>query len=355
MKKNFPFMQYEPGIPCSVVATHYNPHDEECAAIISLKYFGDDLHPGITEAIEQKKFLFIDAGSTVYQGKDWRYWHKKGIIFVGTMHGPYDEHYLPEDIQDHECSATLISRALNMVGGEWQKTLDCLVESDRRSEKNFLSFSSHLRRAAVLTNSYKLEDQIKLLEIGMQPFEWILKLQSRFHHETSIACKHDALVQKIKHRGNTIRVASIRSDDPQMISVARTAKGVSAHVVICQNSRGHVCITGGGRPYVDISEVSAEIKMAEMKLKGMKYNPNDPRLREKGEMLGLEEWSFQKEAQRLFNGSFSAPNKPATRIPLRQIVEIVLQTLAMERKPTTQRLGNFPAMQEIKKNFSVKA
>lgn len=349
---NYQFLAYEPGIPCHTVATHYNVHPEEAASIVALKYHGDELHPGIVDAIENKQFLFVDAGATSYKGKSWRHWHKEGVVFIGTMGSPYDEHYLPEEIRENECSATLVARALDLGGGELKKMFDGLVKSDRGSENDFLSFSSHLRRATLL-HSYSIEDQTKLLEFAMMPFDWIFTLQNRFFHESLVECKEKAVVERINYKGVPIRVAFIQSDDPQVPTVAKTRSGVSANVVVCKNSNGHVFISISSYPIIDLSLVARSLKIEEMKIKRMRFDPYDPRLLEEGCMIGLDEWHFQKEAQRIFNGSLSSPNRPATKITPERMVSIILR--ALQEPPRTGNLSSVPGFKKLEQlNFKEK-
>ncbi len=346
MNQNFQFRSYTPGKECHTVGTHINFHDEEAASYAELSFYGDEIHPGITNAIEQKKFLFVPAGITIYEGLNWEQWEDKGVIFVGTMDSPYDEHYLPEEIRQFECSTTLVARALKLKGNGIEKMLNGLVKSDRKSEDDFLSFSSHIRRGQ-LYHGTSHEAQTYMLQRAIEPFQWLIASQDQFSHESANYCRKNAIVEKIRYKDFKIKVAFIQTDDPQMTTIAKTSQGVSANVVICQNSRGNVYISTSKRPFVNLAYVYRDIAITEMSIKNMKFNPRDPRLLEEGHMVGLDEWHFQKEANRIFNGSISSPEKTPTRIAPNVLMAIVLRSLQYSKKP--RALSTAPGFENLKK------
>jgi len=330
MNNQYEFPRYEPGIPCHTVGFHIGLHDEEAAGAAYMIHYGDHYHPGIAKAIQEGNFIFADAGALSYKGKDWQQCHAEGIVFIGTMGSPYDEHYLPKDVRGKECSATLIARALNIQNETHIKpVLNALLQSDRQSEGNLLSFSSHIMRGHKHYGTETIESLTAMATWCIQPFQWLIISQEKMINETKNELQTCCTYEEIQYLGKTIKIALIQSDNDQIVALAKTkAGGVAAHVVICKNSKGHYFISTSKFPFIDLTTVVAELIMEELDARDIKYDLRDKRILSGGPYPGIP-WHFQKEENlhRIFNGSLSAPDVEPSKIKMGRVFGTVYRVL----------------------------
>lgn len=335
MKSTYQLPTYKAGVPCKAVGFHIALHDEEGASAAYLFYYGEKHHPGIRAAITNGNFVFTDAGAITYNGKDWRQCHEEdGIVFIGTMGSPYDEHYLPEEIKGKECSTTLVAKALKIENElQIKSVLRALLQSDRQSEGNILSFSSHLMRGHKFYGTQNVEQLKAMATWCIQPFQWLIEYQNKMITETKEELEQCPPCDEIPYLGKKIKIALIQSDNDQIVQVAKTSIGLSANVVICKNSKGHHYISTSKFPFIDLSAVASELIMEELEIRNIKFNPMDERITAGGPYPGVP-WHFQKEenTHRIFNGSQSAPGVEPSKIPVGRVYGIVYRMLKNAQK-----------------------
>ncbi len=327
-KTNLVLPLYQPGVPCCGLATHFRSHEDEHGAFVLLKRYGNTVHPGIAEVIQNKKILLWDAGQKTPDGRSWKEWHEQdGIVCVGVGGSPYDEHSLPKSLRGNECAATLVAQALGITPESHPETklfLKLLLEHDRGGEKYQLSNSANIRRAHKCYSVHGEQYEREVIEYGMQALENLLLCQESF-----LGCEEEfsrnSRNRTIAYSGRRIRVTSIKTDNEDMSAYAKCR--AHAHVVICQNRKGQVFIDTADTVAIDLTEVAKTIRMAEMDRRKRRYRYQDPALLEEGTYPGASEWHFQKENGKLMNGSLSAPNTPPTAIPFGALVRMVTNTL----------------------------
>lgn len=91
------------------IATHYEPHPDECMAIWMAARFGRETFPGIQQVLATGRVLFCDAGREMPKHLPCS---RRNILEIGVGGREFDEH---RDGQDgKECAATLMASHLGL-------------------------------------------------------------------------------------------------------------------------------------------------------------------------------------------------------------------------------------------------
>lgn len=344
---NLNFPVYTSGVPCTTIGLHFRPHEDEIACLAFLKHHGEKVHPGIGKAIESKKFIFFDAGSVLPGNQKWQDLHQKGIVLIGVGGSPYDEHNLSDELKKTECAATLVARAIGIDKDiRYTRLINELLINDRNPQKSLLSTSSSIRAGHILF-SQNIDGMKEVITYTMASIEWQMMLQQTLFDETKKDFEKNARIVTVKYRNNDIKIVSIISSNEQIATYAKIAE--KPQMTICFNKdRGHVYISAA--KIINLGSISKRIRSEEMRILGIKFDSRDPKLFQDGIYPGLEQWHFQSEANCLMNGSLTAPNKKATRIPFEKIEGIILNYFKNATSPAT--LGSLSGMKDLKQKFA---
>lgn len=319
------FPSYQPGVKCTHIGTHFRPHEDECGAMAFLKHHGDKIHPGIQEAIINKKIIFFDAGPVLPFGQTWQVLHKKGIVLIGVGNSPYDEHNLPEEIKDKECAATLVARALGIDQDiRYKRIIDEMLINDRNPGRKILNNSSALRAGHILFGK-NVAGMKNVIECAIQPIEWQMMIQQKLFSDTRTDFEKNSRVLDVTYKNQQIKVVTIVSSDEQVATYAKIAE--RPNMIICLNKdNGHVYVSAS--TFINLGRVVRKIRIEELLSQGIEFDRNDVRLMEDGIFPGLETWHFQSEANCFMNGSLTAPRKKPTTLAFNKIVDIILKSLS---------------------------
>lgn len=158
------------------------------------------------------------------------------------------------------------------------------------------------------------------------------KKDTNFH----VACKADfnsdsTRFETLKGLIGTIRITSVLSSNQEIAKYCRSRQGGSSSVVIKSDPKEKSTqIFFEKKAGLDPRPILAEIRWAEMQLKGIKVKPSQEILEREGTVEGAEEWFF--DGHTIMNGSLTTKVTPS-KLSRRIIESIVLNGVRAQLKP----------------------
>lgn len=313
----------KPITPVTTFVTHKMPHIDEVVAYALLCTYGEKMFPGIKSA----KVEFWDAGNKTPDGRTWQQWLRDdGYLIVGCGGGCFDEHPTNNtDRKDEHCAATLVAEYLGVhKKDELQAILKYALSNDTKGSTNQFDLAS----LVTLGNMTWFDsDPQGAFTWATQPVLWHIQKQIKFFTETRKEFDTYAEVEPVIHNGREICIVSIESNDTQIGPYARSIYGASAEVVVQRNAKKQISITTKQAKMINLDAVMMKLRLAEMRMNRSKTHLGAADLVREGTAPGSECWYYDRQAMRIFNGSLSAPDVPPTKIPWKDVVEIIRQTL----------------------------
>lgn len=334
-----------------VIVSHARKHLEEMVAITSLQIGADE------------KFLDKYApDGKIYLGT--------GADIVGEDRA-FDEHPYPEKgikAKEGETALTLLLKALPrdlLKIPSYKNLVVYAVAVDKNPDKK----PDNL--APFLNDMYMFFQEEEVIEFALQALLWKFKedanshkldnfsIEYIWHHGKRISdsCVVEQWYQKVKevrirkkelwveavkeylkkaerretqvvYEGEEKKIffAYIISDNPLMKKVpySNEAKmaGKFAHVTIIQNSSGNTQIFSNIW-WLSCKYITAFIRQAELRQKGITVDIQDPMLYERGATAGTSEWFYPERGEMLLNGSLTHPDVPPSAISFLQKADII--------------------------------
>lgn len=327
------------------IATHVMPHFDEILGIWLLQNFGEEQFPGIRTA----KIIYWSAGRATPDGRSADDYEQNGVVAVGVGGGRFDEHPVVangEQTED-ECAATLVAKALGIEKDpELKRILEFAVKNDRKGVGNTFDLAYMVK---VLHQEFPQEPE-KVMGWTMQGIEAkyfdprrtgdftlqyiALLLREQFPDSPEIAAylwfkqgleaRYKQQVQFLGTKQEFERAAQVEylpsgfdrplklvtavSDDTQLLKFALDQDGGRAAILIQKKSTGHVQIHTNKRYRLTLDTVYQMICRDERQVSGGNTD---------------EKWYYHREAERLLNGSLTAPSVPPTVLSLEHINKII--------------------------------
>jgi len=297
-------------------------------------------------------------------------------LYLGIGGGDFDEHSREGGAfkKKDECCTTLMAKALGVDKcPELRKIIRFTQINDRKGSqhpRDIATVLNHLHR-----QNNDPEDQVENINWAMQGtmvklYDWqsgdytierIAKVAKKLIADKKITIEdidpavwlkkgedairlhqiyfEDAIIEfkeknalgqvraiKIKSNGTAMPIVAVKSDNYRMGAALRSAKGISAAVVIQKSLkekicspeyRGHLISISTNRQYgLQLEETAAIIRYEEQAKKEEMITDDWHYLRLEGNVTGAEEWYYDTDMQMLFNGSLTHPEVPSTRLSL---------------------------------------
>lgn len=343
------------------VITHPKPHYDENVCLKELLIHGDKKYPGISEAIQKKNVLFLRENEFTMTGEEYE---REGWLLIGVGDGPLNEHATARNAgrKKGKCAATLLAEDLEIDKfPEWKKILQYALVADlgaftqanseemlelkKTHPKLYLKLVSDLSilRSVDPDSTTKLiheknpDDPWVAIERDFIAIDAILAEQYEFH---VVAPKVASTARRETIRN--IAVVSVETDCHVIAKYLRTKDGGRADVIIQKSpTKGNVQIFTSNKPETGLSDVVILLRLVEQKISGTKDFIPFEELSREGTMRSVPEWNYCKfeQGEMLLNGSHTAPNTPATKIPLKDIFSAV--RIALSKKIATIELRRF--------------
>lgn len=315
--------------PISVLVFHKNAHrhvdDAACLWVAKTRPEAEVRFPGISTA----EIIFDGTGGESYEDKSGDELEEEGILMFGVGSGRFDEHPGPKTQGKQRCSFVLFCEEIGIVRDPaMAKIIEYVAESDRGNSGHPMAIGSV---AKVMEYAFPGEP-MKVLQWQADSFTAMYRKQAEF-----VAAQQEydrnATEEKVRRpSGKTLTVAAVESDSANMKDVA-FFNGVDVLVQMRpMNARdlpGHATVFTSRKARVDLSEAIAALRQEEQRVSGRPVTTDRQKLRAPGKMEGVPEWYYLvgDAGQTLLNGSFSAPDTPATKLSLQTIKGIVIVNL----------------------------
>lgn len=312
----------------SKVVTHHRPHPDEAAAIALLREYGGDQ----LNLSRDAQIVFIDAGYQNYQDKDPEELEAQGILQVGVGSGRFNEHATDTAARtENETCATLVATALGVANRpEVVYVLNWIRANDLKGRSSMMDLAHSMR-----TKYQDGQSDQKVLEWAIEEIVTHLRAQRRFH-TSAVPELRRAKIRVVKlPSGRKLRIATIRSDNDQLLSVARSAKhGRGISILIVERSSGNIQVLPTRQDLAALMpHVVGRIRLAEAKLAGLAIEPLDPRLFQEAAISGMPKWHFQVETGMCLNGSLTATGVEPTKLTLKEVAQSVENGILFSFRP----------------------
>lgn len=306
------------------VVFHICPHAEEYVALLALRLKGEPVFPGIADA----RVIYWPAGGTP-DGRPPEDWEKDGYLMVGVGHSRFDEHANGKGVsRDKECSATLVAKALGIDSlPEWRELLKFALHSDHNGSNPF-----GLDGLVKMRHAMNLENPEKVMAWALEILAEKYCEQIEFWFAAVPEFKKNSTSEEIVlDSGNTAKMVTVISDHRQIVACAFAREVGNADVVIKKSPRtGNVIVLTKKEKTrqrnsirLSVAYVAGALRWYENELQGRPKITDQARLIAEGTLSETPEWYYDARLEGVLNGSNSAPNVPATNLPLEQIREIV--------------------------------
>lgn len=307
------------------------PHLDPIAAYWVLLNYGQDKFPGIKEA----SLAVWKAGKTPEE-QTLKEWRETGVISFDIEGGTFDHH------GTEKCTTLLIAEKLGLdQNPEFQSLLRYVQEDDTAGlHNNFGDLAGLIKclykRGDCTENVIKFTLNV-LDALQCKEKCWLVDAKKEFETKAQIF--------KIKRGKNKIKLAVIKSDNIDVANYAKQNENIA--IVVQKNSLGHVFIFTNALHRLNIKNIVAAIRIKEMELTNKKIVINND-LKNPGKTRETQNWFYHDALNAMMNGSAALTETPPTKIPLEDIVGIIVFGLS-SNSYASEEFG--PKYQDYKKLF----
>ncbi len=308
------------------------PHLDPIAAYWLLLNYGEAEFKGIKQA----KLAVWKAGKTP-EPQTLKDWENSGIISFDIEGGTFDHH------NTGDCTTLIVAKKLNIENNpELQSLLRYIQEDDTAGLHN--NFGD---LAGVIKCLYKRGDQTEeIIKLTLNIIDALQNKEKGWLIDAKIDFENNAKIFKIKRHKNNIKLAALKSDNLDVANYAKQKENCA--VVIQKNSQNHVFIFTNAFFRLNIKNIVAAIRFKEAELCGKKIN-NIASLKKPGKILEVQNWFYHESLNAIMNGSAALAETPPTKIPIEDIVGLVVFGLSSESYDEKTEVG--PKYEEYKKIF----
>lgn len=315
--------------------THRCPHPDEAAAIALLREYGNSQFNISRDA----EIVFIDAGYENYQGKDPKELEAQGILQVGVGSGRFNEHATATTARiKGEIAVTLVANALGVINKpEVVYILNWVKANDLRGKGSMMDLAHSMR-----TKYQDGQSDEVVLKWAIEEIETHLRAQRRFHSQAVPELAKAKIKTVHLPDGKKLRIATIRSNNDQLLSAARHHRGIS--ILIVEQPNGNIQALPTRQDLAErMPHVIGRIRLAEARLSKLDIKPMDSRLYQEAAIPGMPKWHYQVETGKCLNGSLTATGVEPTKLSLEEVAWLVEQGILFSYKPEAVVLSDLLA------------
>ena len=285
------------------------PHLDPIAAYYLLVRFGKEKFPGI----ENAKISFWESSYDPPQ-EILDKWETENSLLIDLGGGIFDHH------QDGSFSSLLVAEFLEIENNpELKAILEYLREDDNFGLHNKFGDLAHIVKMMHKQNV----DIKKIFDFVSSALDAIIYFDNMSKKEFEEKSK----VYKVKRGKNKIKIAVIESDNQNISRYALQNEKMG--IVIQKRSSGHIMIFTNNIYRIDLRDIIGAIRKKELEFLG-KTDFEIKNLKKEGKHPEVQHWYYHKALNAILNGSAALADTPATKIPLDEIVKIVLFSVSTE-------------------------
>src|SRR3989344_3257007 len=311
----------------TTIVMYPRPQPDTICAYFLLKQFGEEQHPGISEAK-------LEFWNQVRPEKTPAEWEQAGYLLIDLGGGKFD-HHRDDHATKSETAATLVAKHLGVSTDPALRKLLTYVKRDDLEGRGIVSKD-------ILDRAFGLSAIIMNLnrDYPAHP-DFVVDTVYRiflahFHEEYRRKVLIPKEWQELQQQGRAIRlnvatparplhVVLVESDSKTLVGFLRAVKSVQADLVVQRQSTGHTNIVTNQNKGIrlDLRPVAEVVRRLEAKRKSLDISGfNHDQLQKPGRLEGLEEWFYDNAANTLQNGGAAAEGITPTRITLPEMQRI---------------------------------
>jgi len=300
------------------IYTHLNPHLDEIVAIWLLNRFGEKVFPGISEITNPYKIQYLSGNRFPKSSEEYE---AEGMLLIGTGGGRFDEHPSEDGKRkEDKCAATLVADALGLSSDPaFDQILRSTANNDLKGAGEPMGMA-HIAKVRLERGDHPG----KVMEWVFEGLDAMYENQKTFHHETAVSFANIAEVKTVPGPKGEIKVAIVRSDNPQMSTYARSLVGGGAAIVLQLKSTGHIAVMNNQKLGLKTTDLIRMIRVGERQKNNVTTPVDWKTLEAEGNNVeGAEVWWYQLGTGAILNGSPSVPNIAPTKLTVEEIFEMV--------------------------------
>jgi hypothetical protein len=290
-----------------------------------LQELGERIFPGVKEA----EVLTMRVDDRFFAGRTPEQLEADGILLIGLGGGRFDEHAVGNKprVEGHS-AASLVAEYLGCADSPIYKQL---VEYATGNDLN--GRTSRFEWAGMLDDMHA-----KYAHAPVMVANWVnmyldahVSQQKAFHIEA-----RDALKRAKMHRRqlgkSTVQIVSVQTDAEKVKARAFSSYGGYKAVLVQRNHRGNIQVFANPHHQLDLTQVVAEVRKAELTRRKGTPGPEVDYSAE-GTLESVPAWHFFKEGNMLLNGSLTAPDVTPSHLSLEEVTELVLSNIRKIKRP----------------------
>lgn len=300
--------------PIDTIILPTRPQPDTIAAIFLLRTFGQELYPGILNAV-----VATDPNATEQDGK----------LLLDVGGGELDHH------NTEKCATELVAEKLGLTENPALKNLIAYARRDDTQGKGTIS-KDMLDRAFGLSgliaslNKQYTEDTNKVVQTVLPLIEahyiaakeHFIELPKLVEQMTASGDMTSATLQDASQS----KVAFVTSDHIGLAGFLRSNLGGNYRVVVQRRTTGHVNILTKQNPKIDLSKTIALLRLQEANLRGVEIK-NESSLYMESTHPAVPNWYYDPATNSLLNGGVSHEAIEPTPISWPAMQAIVLNSL----------------------------
>lgn len=288
------------------------PQLDPLAAYYVLRTYGKDYFTGIDTAQ-----IGIWTKAETPSPEKIKEWEENNILAIDVGGGPFDHH------GQKICATNL---AINYLGIQDEPLIQNLKQYTQEDDEAGLH-NKYGDLAYIIKCMYKQEKEVH--EVINYAFTTLDALQAK-EHEWHIAAKKEfdekAKIFKVRRGKRKLKIIVIKSDH---IDSANYARQQGAAVVLQQRSSGHTFIFTNKALNIDLKPVIQAIRLREIELQGLDRTKAQNLFKE-GKQPLTENWYYHTALNAILNGSDALLDTPATKIPLEEIFQFIINGISTD-------------------------
>jgi hypothetical protein len=296
------------------------PHLDPIAAIYLLLEYGKEKFPGI----ENAEIIFWEFSHDP-NDEEIEKIGSEGGMFIDIGGGMFDHH---GKNGGKETSTSLVAEHLGISGNpELNALLSYIQEDDLEGLHNRYGELAYM----VKCMHKQQTDLSRVMDFTMQAIRYFQATQMEWHYVVKGEFEEKCEVIDIKRNKNKAKIGIIESDNVQVANYGLAAANMS--MIIQKRSTGHIMILTNKHHRIDLREIVAAIRMRELELMGQAREIDPKKLQFEGKSMQIPFWFYHRSLNAFMNGSDALSKAPATKVPLAEIINLVVYGVGTEASP----------------------
>ncbi len=287
------------------------PHLDPIAAIFLLLEYGRDKFPGI----EKAEIAFWEYSHDP-SADEIKALENEGALFIDIGGGTFDHHGKSEG---NETSTSLVATDLGIATNpELNALLSYIQEDDLEGLHNRYGELAYMVKCMHKQGM----DSLAAIKFTLQALGFFQATQKEWHYVVKEEFEEKCELVNVKRNKNKLKIGIIESDNVQVANYGISVANFS--MVVQKRSTGHIMILTNKHHRIDLREIVGAIRMRELELMGTEREIDPRKLQYEGKSTQLPFWFYHRSLNAFMNGSDALSKAPATKVPLSEIMNLVI-------------------------------